>query len=231
MRRPKGARSTDASSCDVNDLSSNLEITMRLRLLALCAITCTLANAQARSADSLHLCIAPPSAQMLGMTGDAAAATVREAFKGYLAGPGLDVELLDARLPSLAREEARQKRCRFVLYATAVQERSQGSGLLGRIAVGALHSGASQVAADTHSAGTRVLANAAAGGAASTYYGSFTHASDRLTLTTRIEFPDGNVLSRESEKRKAKSDQEDLLSPLVERLAGRAVTAMSGAKP
>jgi sulfate adenylyltransferase subunit 1 (EFTu-like GTPase family) len=204
---------------------------MRLYLLALCVFVAAQASAATQSAGRLRVCLAPPSAQLPGISGDDAAAAVRDAFKSYLTGPSLEAEVLSARLPSQAHEEAKQKQCRFVLYTTAVQERKQSSGLLGRIAAGAMQSGASQVAANTGSASTRVLASAAAGGAASTYYGSFTQSSDRLTLTTRVEFPDGNVLARGSETRKAKSDREDLLTPLVERMAGQVVTAMSGVKP
>jgi hypothetical protein len=204
---------------------------MRLSIFALCMLVAAHAGAANQKADVLRVCLAPPSAQMPGMSGDEASVAVREAFRSYLTGPGLEVEVLGARLASQAREEALQKQCRFVLFSTAVQERKQNSGLLGRIAAGAMQGGASQVAANTNSTGTRVLASAAASGAANSYYGSYTQASDRLTLTTRVEFPGGNTLSQGSGKRKATSDREDLLSPLVEVLAARAVTAMSGVKP
>ncbi|MEJ0035333.1 MAG: hypothetical protein WDO68_04525 [Gammaproteobacteria bacterium] len=183
------------------------------------------------AAGAIHLCLAPPSAQMPGVSSDDATAAVRDVFKSYLAGPSLAVDTLAARLTSQAREEAKQKHCRYVLYTTVAQERKTSSGLFGRIAAGALQSGASQVAANSGSAGTRVLASATAGGAASTYYSSFTQSSDKLTLTARLEAADGKLVVENTEKRKANSDGEDLLSPLVERAAEKMVSAMTGAKP
>jgi hypothetical protein len=166
---------------------------------------------------------------MPGVASDDASAAVRDVFKSYLTGPTLQVEALTARLASQAREEAKQKHCSHVLYTTVAQERKKSSGLLGRIAAGALQSGASQVASNTGSASTRVLASATAGGAASTYFSSFTQSSDKLTLTARLEAADGRLLSDKTEKRKAGSDGEDLLTPLVEQAAERVVSAMNGA--
>lgn len=207
-------------------LTTNRGTAMRACFTAMCVFVA--AQTGAAAAGPVHLCLAPPSAQIPGVGSDDATAAVRDAFKSYLSGPSLSVEMLSARLASQAREEAKQKHCRYVLYTTVAQERKKSSGLLGRIAAGAMQSGASQVAANTGSAGTRVLASAAAGGAASTYYSSFTQSSDKLTLTARLESADGNVLSQSSEKRKASSDGEDLLTPLVERAAERIVSAVSG---
>ncbi|MEJ1963468.1 MAG: hypothetical protein WDO56_18685 [Gammaproteobacteria bacterium] len=204
---------------------------MRLSFTAMCALVAAQAAAAAPGAGAIHVCLAPPSAQMPGVSSGDATAAVRNVFKSYLAGPSLAVEMLDARLASQAREEAKQKHCGYVLYTTVAQERKKSSGFLGRIAAGALQSGASQVAASSGSTGTRVLASATAGGAASTYYSSFTESSDKMTLTARLESADGSLVSENTEKRKASSDGEDLLSPLVERAAERIVSAMTGAKP
>jgi hypothetical protein len=169
---------------------------------------------------------------MSGMNSEDAVAAVGEVFKRYLAGPKVRLESLTARLASQAGEEAREKHCDYVLYTTVAQERKTSSGFLGRIAAGALQNGASQVAANASSTGTRVAASAAAGGAASTYYySSFTRSSDRLTLTARLEAADGTLVSEKTEKRKASSDGEDLLTPLVERAAETIVGAVSGARP
>ena len=44
-------------------------------------------------------------------------------------------------------------------------------------------------------------------------------AKDELTLTTRLESGNGAVLAEKTEKRKAKADAEDLLTPLVQSAA------------
>jgi hypothetical protein len=139
---------------------------------------------------------------------------------------------LTARLATQAREEAQEKHCDYVLYATVTQKRKSSSGILERFAAGAVEGGASQVAASASDTGTRVVARAAAGGASNTYYySSFTRSSDRLTLTTRLEANEGVLVSENTEKRKASSDGEDLLTPLVVHASESIVGAVSGARP
>jgi hypothetical protein len=210
-------------------------VSARLTGVASVSVLCVLGTMPmiAAAAESpVRLCLAPPSAQMPGVNSEDALASVRTVFTTYLTGPSLRVEPLTARLASQTREEAKQKGCTYVLYTKVNQERkTKSTGLLGRIAAGALQNGASQVAASSGSAGTRVLASAAAGGAASTYYGSYTQTSDKLTLTTRLEAGDGRLLSEKTETRKAGSDGEDLLTPMVERASETVVGAMSKGKP
>jgi hypothetical protein len=188
----------------------------------------------AENATPVQICLAPPSAQMQGLSADEALASVREVFTTFLTGPTVQVEPLTARLASQTREEAKQKKCAYVLYTKAVQERkTKSTGMLGRIAAGAVHSGASQVASSSGSVGTRVIASAAAGGASGGYYGWTTQTSDKLTLTARLESGDGRTLTEKSLTRKAGSDGEDLLTPLVEEEAEivmRAVSASSSKK-
>jgi hypothetical protein len=175
-----------------------------------------------------RICLAPPSTQIPGMNNDEALAGVREVFTKYLTGPTLRVEPLEARLTSQTREEAKQKQCAYVLYTKVVQERkTRSSGFLGRVAAGAIQGGASQVAGSSNSVGTRVIASAAAGGANSGYYGSWTQTSDKLTLTARLESGEGRVLTDKSATRKAGSDGEDLLTPLVEQASEQVMGAMA----
>ncbi len=200
--------------------------------LGVSAASVAATNAAANGESPVHLCIAPPSAQIPGMDSEAALAAVRDVFTTYLAGPKVRIEPLTARLASQAREEASQKRCAYVLFTKVNQERkTKSTGLLGRIAAGALQSGASQVAANSGSTGTRVLASAAAGGASYSNFGYSTQTSDQLTLTARLEAGDGRLLSEKVDKRKAASDGEDLLTPLVERAAEAVVSAMRPTKP
>ena len=187
--------------------------------------------AGAASTPPVQLCLAPASAQMSGMNGEDAVAAVDEVFKRYLAGPKVRLEPLTARLASQARLEAREKHCDYVLYTTVTQVRKTSSGFLEHIAAGAVAGGASQVASNASSTGARVAASAVAGGASHTYYySSFTRSNDRLTLTARLEAADGAVVAEKTDKRKASSDGEDLLTPLVVNASEIIVGAMSGAQ-
>jgi hypothetical protein len=104
-------------------------------------------------------------------------------------------------------------------------------GLFGKVASGAVQQGAYAASGATSSTVGRVVAGAAAGAATSTAYdyASSSRAKDELTLAYRLESASGAVLLEKSEKRKAQSDGEDLLTPLVQRaaeaVANAAVTA------
>jgi len=52
------------------------------------------------------------------------------------------------------------------------------------------------------------------------------HNKDELTLRYRLESPDGTVLVEKEDKRKAKSDGEDLLTPMGAQAAETIVAAV-----
>src|SRR5689334_6254056 len=63
-------------------------------------------------------CIAIVSPALEGVPGNAleAAAGIRDVIASYLAGPSVKVVVLEAKLPSQAREEAKQKGCEPLLF-------------------------------------------------------------------------------------------------------------------
>ncbi len=154
---------------------------------------------------------------------------VRETFTSYLTGPSLEVAPLTARLPDQAREEAKAANCPFVLFTSVKQVHSSGGGgsLFGRVAGTAIQQGAYAAGGATGSAAGQIGINAAGGaaGAAASTYGSYTKPNDELTLTARLESGDGKVLVNSTNKKKAESTGEDLLTPLVE----KAATSVAGA--
>jgi hypothetical protein len=74
-----------------------------------------------------------------------------------------------------------------------------------------------------------VAASAAAGAASAAAWDFATavRTKDELTLTYRLEGADGAKLVEKTEKRKAESDGEDLLTPLVERAAEAIAAAVT----
>lgn len=183
----------------------------------------------ALAAPPARVCIAPVSVQMAGISNDDAVAALRERLTTFLAGPSVKVEALSARLEAHARDEARQKKCGFVFFTSVNQERrTRGTGgMLGRLTSGAIEGGANHVAVRGDSVATRVLASAAAGSVHNVDFGLATQSSDKLTLDARLENIDGTQLSQTKETRKAKSDGEDLLTPLIERAASTAVNVIN----
>jgi len=218
---------------------------MRVRpivLSLLVPLAATTVHAQATSAapaapaapsgpPKAHICMAPSSVETAGSTAADAIAAVRAQFTSYLTGPTLEVALLQSRLPDQARIEAKADNCPYVLFTTLKQVHKSGGGgggLLGRVAGGAVQQGAYAAGSDVSSTGARVAMNAGAGGAGSAMsYSGSTQAKDELTLTTHLEAADGTVLVDMTDKRKADSNGEDLLTPLVEKGATAVAQAVA----
>lgn len=178
--------------------------------------------------DTSRVCLAPPGVE--ASTGDATAAgtAVRDLFTSFLTGPSIQPKPLTARLASQVREEARQASCPYLLLTTLKHEHKRGGGgMLGRIAAGAAQQGAWEAGASSGSTAGRIAGHAAYGaaGQAAYNYATTIHNKDEVTLGYRLESGDGKVLLEKTNKRKAKSDGEDLLTPIVQQ-AAEAIVAL-----
>ncbi|HEX5386625.1 MAG TPA: hypothetical protein VFW66_08010 [Gemmatimonadales bacterium] len=180
--------------------------------------------------DTTRICLAPASVE--ASVGDAttAANAVRDAFTSFLTGPSLRPQSLSARLASQVREEARQATCPYLLLTTFKHEHKRsGGGVLGRMAAGAAQQGAWEAGVTSGSAAGRIAGQAAYGaaGQAAYNYAFAVHNNDQLTLGYRLETSDGKVVVEQQVKRKAKSDGEDVLTPLVQQGAETIVAAIA----
>ncbi len=183
------------------------------------------------AADSVRICLAPAIVESgIGSVDDAVNA-VKQAFTTYLTGPSLTVTALTARLPSQVRQEASAAGCPYLLLPTLKHERKTGgnNGLLSRMAGSAVQQVASSAGASMSSTVGRIAANAAAGaaGMAAYNYSVSVKTKDEMILSVRLEAADGRTLVDRSDKRKAQSDGEDLLTPLVEKSAEAVATAVA----
>jgi hypothetical protein len=172
-------------------------------------------------------CIAIVLPSATGAAGDATefATSLRDLFVSYLTGPSLRAIALEARLASQAMEEARQKDCGNVLLTSIERKRNDGSGwgrALGRAAGTAAWYGVPYGG----TAATAAARGAAVAGAhAISTMAETTRAKDEVTLEFRVGTPDAALRATpRSQKAKAKSDGEDLLTPLVEK-ASEAIAA------
>jgi hypothetical protein len=167
-------------------------------------------------------CIALVLPSAKGAAGDATefAKSLRELFASYLTGPSLRTITLDARLASQAVEEARQKDCGYVLLTSIERKQNDGSGwgrALGRAAgtaawYGVPYGGTAATAA--------ARGAAVAGAQAISAMAETTKAKDEVTLEYRVGTLDTAMRATpKAAKAKAKSDGEDLLTPLVEKAA------------
>jgi hypothetical protein len=182
--------------------------------------------------DTSRVCLAPPGVE--ASTGDATAAgnAVRDLFTSFLTGPSIQPKALTARLASQVREEARQASCPWLLLTTLKHEHKRsGGGLLGRMAAGAAQQGAWEAGATSGSTVGRIAGQAAYGaaGQAAYNYAVTVKNKDEVALGYRLESGDGKVLLEKTDKRKAKSDGEDMLTPLVQK-AAEAIAAVVAKK-
>ncbi|MDQ3650223.1 MAG: hypothetical protein M3458_08135 [Acidobacteriota bacterium] len=157
-----------------------------------------------------------------GMNATELSAAIGNTLTQFLKAPNVEVIGIDARLASQIDAEAKQKECDFVIYATASHKKGGGGGgmfgkMLGSVASTAVsHAGY----------GSGHVAGAIAGQVASTAIYSATSMSasvkskDELQLEVNMQTP-GNAtpLVAKQLKAKAKSDGEDILSPMIEQAA------------
>lgn len=188
------------------------------------------AGAAPTAAAHPEVCLGPTAIESVPGNATTAANAVREAFANFLTGPSLSTTPLNARLESQAREEAKQRGCRFVLFTTlSHQQKRSGGGLLGRMAGGAVQQGAWEAGVRSGSAAGRIAGTAVYGAAGTAIYDYATSVKnkDEMTLGYRLESGAGAVAVQGSDKRKAKSDNEDLLTPLVQKASEAIAAAVS----
>jgi hypothetical protein len=152
--------------------------------------------------------------------------TVRALFASYLTGPSLKSVVIAARLPAQAVEEARQRQCERVLLVSITQKRAGKSGGVGKTIASAGSAAAWYLPGS--GIGADVARTAAAG--VSSAVGSIasgTQARDEIAMTYTLKTLDERVLLTRSDKAKAQSNGEDLLTPLVERAATAIAVAPS----
>lgn len=145
---------------------------------------------------------------------------LREDIASFLRGPGIEVVPLEARIPLQIEAEALEKDCDYVLLASLDKAR----GGKGRRALGRAMALAGPLAGMVPAAGS--LSGAVAGqvaGAALSGVGTLAsgvRAKDIVTFEYRLlALGSSEPVLENSATRKAKTDGEDVLSPLLETAA------------
>jgi hypothetical protein len=144
----------------------------------------------------------------------AVATSVRSIFESYLTGPSLKSVLLDAKLASQANLEAKQKECTQILTVSVTRK----AGNTGPSKLSSVARAAGTTAAYTPIPyGGSIAAGAARGGAEAVADVAYnTHAKDEVTMTYKVVTAEGGtLLAPKTVSAKAKSNGEDLLTPLI----------------
>ena len=173
-------------------------------------------------------CIALPLPTLRGAEGSATdlATGVRDLVSSFLTGPSLRTVVLGARLAELAAEEAREKDCGAVLTIALTRRRSGGGGL-GRMLGDAAGAAAWHLPYGGSAAKSTAIRSAAiAGSSAVSRIAANTRARDEMQIEYRLSSDDRTTLREGKDRAKATADGEDLMTPLIERMAAAIVAAV-----
>jgi hypothetical protein len=197
---------------------------------ALTAVPGSWAQSNTTDQPKQTACIAIMMPTVEGVSGSAvdAAKGVSDLMASYLQGPSMKTVVLEAKLPSLASEEAKQKGCEPLLI-TRLHRKSGSHGLMKAFGQAAGSASWSLPYGGVSAASTIARAGTATGLQAVSSLAQSTKAKDELTLEYKLQSADGQVqFGPKTERRTAKSDGEDLLTPIVEHAAETIVSRISG---
>jgi hypothetical protein len=167
--------------------------------------------------------IAMPKTQVSeGANAAEMAAGLRQVIAQYLKSPAIEVVELEARLPQALAAEAREKGCAYILQTALTQKK--GGGGFGKM-FGALAPVMSNVVPMAGMTGS--VAGAVAGSVASQAIWTAASLSSNVKSKDQITFEyalvptaaGGAAKAGEKLQAKAKSDGEDVLSPMIEKMA------------
>jgi hypothetical protein len=180
-----------------------------------------------KKAGVIRIGLVMPKVQMSSGDTAQAAEALRGNFASYLKGPTVEVIPLSARLASQATEEARQSECDYVLYLSMSVKKGGGGSMFGR-AIGNIAGSAAGHIPVGGSATTAAARSAAISGVYTTaVIVSSIKVKDELSLEYKLDSVEtSKTLLSNSAKAKAKSDGEDILTPLVESSAQTIVSTV-----
>jgi len=167
-----------------------------------------------------------PKVQLTSGDTAQAAQALRKSFASNLNGPSIEVVALNSQSPAQAIEEARQSQCDYILSASMNVKKGGGS-MFGRAMGNIAGSAAGQIPGGG-SASTGAARSAAITGVYTTAaIASTIKAKDEVSLEYKLDSVETakTVLSNTA-KAKAKSDGEDILTPLVETSAQTIVSTV-----
>jgi len=197
-----------------------------------------------KAAGKIRIGVAPPDAQV-GQGNNAAAdysTPIRNAMILLMNGPAVEVAALDSRIPMQLQAEAQQKQCDYVLFSSVAVKHNTGGGF------GKFAKFASPIASMTpvgmmaHGMGSAVAATAAASAAQAAQQAAQQQAMNQVMsqlsgFNTQIKQKDDvNVqyqlvatgqsqpLLQNALQGKAKTDGEDVLTPLLQQTANTVFT-------
>jgi len=195
-----------------------------------------------KAPGKIRIGVAPPDAQ-LGQGNNAGAdysTPIRNAEIALMSGPAIEIAPLDSHLAVQLQAEAQQKQCDYILFsAVSVKHSSSGFGKF--MKVGSMAASMTPMGAMAHGMGGAVAASAA--GMAATQIAQQQAVSQLAGFNGQIKSKDDVTVQyqlvatgqstpvvQNSLAGKAKSDGEDVLTPLLQQAATTVLTSVSPKK-
>jgi len=146
-------------------------------------------------------------------------AAIQNTLMQYLKVPNVEVITLDARLSSAIDSEAKQKECDYVLFINASHKKGGGGGfgMFGKVlapAIGATGIGHTGSTAGNIAGQVATQSIVSAGNASANV-----KSKDEITIDVKMQQPGGAAVLTKQVKKKASSNGEDIITPLVEQVA------------
>jgi hypothetical protein len=175
--------------------------------------------------------IAPPEAQ-LGQGNNAGAdysTPIRNAIVALMSGPAVEIAALDSRIAMQLQAEAQQKQCDYVLFSSVAVKHSSGGGFGKFMKMGSTAASMTPMGAMSHGMGGAMAASAASMTASAAaqaaqqqaisqlagFNGQIKSKDDVTVQYQLVQTGQTSPLVQNSLQGKAKSDGEDVLTPLL----------------
>jgi hypothetical protein len=199
-----------------------------------------------KAPGKIRIGVAPPDAQV-GQGNNAGAdysTPIRNAEVALMSGPAIEIAALDSHIALQLQAEAQQKQCDYILFSSVAVKHSSGGGFgkfakFGGVAasmtpVGAMAKGmGGAVAAQTAGMAASAAAQAAQQQAISQLAGFNGQIKSKDDVTVQYQLiatGQSSPVVQDSLKGKAKSDGEDVLTPLLQQAANTVLNQVSNAK-
>ena len=199
-----------------------------------------------KAPGKIRIGVAPPDAQ-LGQGNNAGAdysTPIRNAEVALMSGPAIEIAALDSHVPMQLQAEAQQKQCDYILLSSVAVKHSSGGGFGKFAKFGGVAASMTPVAGMAHGMGGAAAASAASVAASAAaqsaqqqvvsqlagFNGQIKSKDDVTVQYQLVATGQSSPVAQKSLAAKAKSDGEDVLTPLLQQTANEVLTQVSSGK-
>jgi hypothetical protein len=161
-----------------------------------------------------------------GVSATDLAAAVHSTLVQYLKGPRVEAVTLDAKLPSAIDNEAKEKECDYIVYATVSHKKGGGFGgmlgsafgsAIGRVGIGQTGSTVGNIAGQI---ATQAIVSA-------TTVSASVRSKDEISIDLKLNNAAGVPIMAKIYKAKAKANGDDIISQVIEQAAEAVVNLIA----